>query len=396
MLERNLPWLIVSLMVCGCHGLQAARERIVSRPSAERIDDEGRSSISAWARAGVTSSRTATRPVSVDPDEDITLLNEIAPSESEFDVSQASLDEPPASVPKELPSLPDGAPSPGATGELTLEQLESMARDGNPAIAEATARAQALRGKYVQVGLCPNPTVGYVAAEIGNQGKAGQQGVFVGQEIVTGGKLRLNRNVAAWEVQRADQLVAATELRVLTDVRMGYYETFIAQRRLQVTSQLQKTGQKLMEAVETLRAARESSEIDLLQAKVEADNAKILVENARTSLRGAWQRLATVVGDPEIPLQRLADDPSRPISDLGFDESLDRLLSQNPQLAAAYTEIERAQAAVAVAWAPRISLSPACKLAFQYRFGIAIRVVSNKRSRMLSRREWPPRGSNST
>ena len=46
------------------------------------------------------------------------------------------------------------------TGGLTLEVLEQMALGNSPSIPQAAARVRALRGKWVQVGLPPNPTAG--------------------------------------------------------------------------------------------------------------------------------------------------------------------------------------------------------------------------------------------
>ena len=64
----------------------------------------------------------------------------------------------------------ESLPLRGSDGKLSLAQLEQMATANNPAIAQAEARVAALRGRYVQVGLPPNPTIGYLANEIGDEG----------------------------------------------------------------------------------------------------------------------------------------------------------------------------------------------------------------------------------
>ena len=132
--------------------------------------------------------------------------------------------------------LPPGVNAPNA--ELTLAELEQLAIANNPALAQAEARVRALRGRWVQVGLPPNPSAGYIASEIGDEGKAGQQGGYVGQEFVTGGKLRLNRAIVSQEIQQAEQQLAAMQLRVQTDVREAYYAALIAQRRVDLASEL--------------------------------------------------------------------------------------------------------------------------------------------------------------
>ena len=51
---------------------------------------------------------------------------------------------------------------------LTIETLEQLALANNPVVGQAAARVRALQDKSWQVGLKPNPTIGYVAGEMGN------------------------------------------------------------------------------------------------------------------------------------------------------------------------------------------------------------------------------------
>src|SRR5262245_13319477 len=53
---------------------------------------------------------------------------------------------------------------------LCLADLEQMALQGNPTLAQASAQVEASRGKALQAGLAPNPTAGYQAEQIGVQG----------------------------------------------------------------------------------------------------------------------------------------------------------------------------------------------------------------------------------
>ena len=80
-------------------------------------------------------------------------------------------------------------PNSQAESTLTLETLEGLALANNPALAKAEAQVRAIRGKWLQSGLYPNPVLGYSGDEMGDSGTAGKQGAFVTQEIVTAGKL---------------------------------------------------------------------------------------------------------------------------------------------------------------------------------------------------------------
>ena len=68
---------------------------------------------------------------------------------------------------------------------LTLSELESMAVSQHPEIQQSLSTVNAARGQRHQVTRKYNPVAGYQAQEVGNEGKAGQQGVFYNQTFVT-------------------------------------------------------------------------------------------------------------------------------------------------------------------------------------------------------------------
>jgi len=157
----------------------------------------------------------------------------------------------------------------------------------------------------VQVGLPPNPTIGYVAGEIGDQGTAGQQGGFAGQKFITGGKLAKNRAVAAAEIARAEQELAATELRVLTDVRISFYRALVAQHRYDFAEQLVSLSREAVQASQQLLEAQEIALAGALQTEVELQNAQISLRVAENELTAARQQLSAVVGNGELPQEEL-------------------------------------------------------------------------------------------
>jgi len=107
---------------------------------------------------------------------------------------------------------------------LSLPALEHMAVSNNPTLVQAQELVAQAQGNWLQVGLYPNPVAGYSAAEIGQDGKAGQEGMYVAQTFVTANKLGLNRDAATWEIERARWLRSTQELRVLNDVRIRFYQ----------------------------------------------------------------------------------------------------------------------------------------------------------------------------
>ncbi|MEX2561349.1 MAG: TolC family protein, partial [Pirellulales bacterium] len=222
-----------------------------------------------------------------------------------------------------------------AAGELTLDQLEQIAMANNPAIGQAAARVQAARGRWVQDGLYPNPVAGYVGSEIGNEGRGGQQGGFVSQEFVRGGKLRLNRAVAGQRIREAQQELAIARQRVLTDVRLQFYEVLFAQRTLEIAEQLLDIGEEGVKTAGDLLRIGDVSRFDLLQAQIERDSSAIQVSNARNRHAAAWRRLSAVTGAGELRPARLRGELEPRLPEFTWHESLSRLLAESPELAAA-------------------------------------------------------------
>jgi cobalt-zinc-cadmium efflux system outer membrane protein len=247
--------------------------------------------------------------------------------------------------PEPLPAPLPEAPLQAETG-LTFAELEQMALTFNPSLSRAAALVGAARGTWVQSGLAPNPSVGYEGQQLGSGGLAEQQGVLFSQEIVRGGKLRLNRAVAERDLSVARQDVAAQQLRVLTDVRIAFYQVLLAQRQIDLTQNLIRISDEGSRAADNLFQAREAGRTDVLQSQLEVENAQILAQNARHRHDAAWRSLAAVTGNPLLPPQPLVGDVAAPPKNFDFDETIARIYAMSPEILAAKLEIGRAQVAL--------------------------------------------------
>jgi outer membrane protein, heavy metal efflux system len=258
---------------------------------------------------------------------------------------------PPVGPPEQVPQ-PLAEPTPPAG--MALAELEEMALRCNPTVAQAANRVEAARGRCLQVGLYPNPVAGYIGAEIGNEGQGGQQGSFVGQEIVTAGKLRLNRSIALQEIRQAEWTWQAQRQRVLTDVRRSFYDVLVAQRAMELTQQLLRIGEEGVRSIDALTKAKEVARADALQAHIEAESARVLLERARNQHAAAWRNLVAVVGAANMPPRPLAGEAWDGLAVLTWEDTYNRLMAESPQLAFAHAGIARAQAAVARECAQRV------------------------------------------
>ena len=242
--------------------------------------------------------------------------------------------------------VPVPLPEVEAGNGLTLEQLEQLALASNPSVQRAAAMVGAARGTWVQVGLAPNPSVGYEGQQLGSGGLAEQHGVLFSQEIVRGGKLGLNRAVAGADRMRLEQELAVQELRVLTDVRIAFYQVLLAQRQIALTNNLIQISGAGSQAADALYRADEVGKTDVLQAQLETESAQILSQNAQHRHNAAWQSLSAVVGDPTLGPQTLIGDAIAPPREFDFQEALNRLLTTSPEIAAAAMAVDRARVAI--------------------------------------------------
>jgi cobalt-zinc-cadmium efflux system outer membrane protein len=229
---------------------------------------------------------------------------------------------------------------------LSLAELEELARQNNPTLGVARANIAAARGRQVQGGLYPNPTIGYVGMEIGEDDTAGQQGGFVAQTFITGNKLGLNRAVAGQEVAERQFQLTAQEQRVLNDVRLRFYDTLYAQRQVELTGELLRTREQAVGLSQRLLEAQQVSQSDLIQAEIEAEVSRIQSDNAANDRLEAWRRLAAVVGISADEPRPLAGNLEDDIPIYEWEEAHSSVLAQNPELAAAEARAGRARLAI--------------------------------------------------
>ena len=260
--------------------------------------------------------------------------------------------QPPEAVatPPAMPGRPLAVPAPPAGMEVRtfrLEDLEQIALTNNPSLVRAYALVSAERGNWVQVGLPPNPAFGYAGFQLGSGGRAEQHVALVDGELVMGGKLRLNRAIAEQQIARAEQNMFAQQQRVLTDVRVAFYEALLAQRGLQLAEQLLKIARDGRTTAERLFKAGETSEVDYLQGEIEVFNSENGLNAARARHFAAWQTLLAVMGVPHLPPAILRGDLEAIPAELTWDETLARLLATSPEIGAAVANVDRARAALA-------------------------------------------------
>lgn len=245
--------------------------------------------------------------------------------------------------------IPAQAPAVQSTNPpLTLADLERLALEGNPTLAQAEAAIRAAEGRRVQAGLIPNPVIGYSGNEFAFRAfsdKSEHLG-FIEQTIPLGGKLSKSRAIFAQEKNRTEQDAAAQKQRILNAVRIFFYQALGAQELVEVRTQLAKLARDAVKTTSELLNVGQADRPDAAQIRIEAERAEldlIMAENERDQV---WQELGAVIGNPFLKPTRLMGELDKGLPVLNQEELLANLLSNSPELKRAKVGVERAKASL--------------------------------------------------
>lgn len=233
-------------------------------------------------------------------------------------------------------------PPPEEVQHLTLATLEQLALAHHPSLARAAAEIHAAQGGWLQDGLYPNPTLSLGQQQTGSRGIAEQDGISLQQEIVTGNKLGLDREVAARKIAWSRQQLAAQRQRVLTDVRSEFYNVAIGQRQRQVTDELVVIAKRGVALAQERSKGDEIGRNDVIEAKIELYRAEVAAVKGTNRELMARQRLAAAVGLPQIAAAEFDGNLEDLPPQRHFEETLAQIQAASPEIAAAQAEIERA------------------------------------------------------
>lgn len=236
----------------------------------------------------------------------------------------------------------------GSQPILRLEDLEQMALQRNPTLAQAAARVRAAAGRKLQAGLYPNPLLGVIGDEnsAGPIIRGGEFGVLVEQSVVTAGKLRLSKNVFDREQAQAEAEAEKQKFRVLNSVRQIFYQALGAERLVELRSELSRLTQEAVTVSQQLFNVGQADQPDVLQAEIEAEQAAIDLATSRNEQTRIWAQLASIVGNPTLKPAPLAGNLEATPQTLDQENVLASLLKESPEIRSAQEGVSRADFAL--------------------------------------------------
>jgi len=253
-----------------------------------------------------------------------------------------------------LSAIAESIPPAEQRGVWDFDQLAALAITNNPTLQQAAAAVAQTQATQWQVGLYPNPQVGYLRADPSQAGQSRTEGVFVGQEFVTSGKRWKSRDVEAQEVARLRWEYQSQERRVLNDVRIRVVELLAAQQTLLMLDDLLRIADDNLKTTERLREGGSVSQADVLQSRIQWKTVRVRRIEAEVRLDAAWRQLVNVVGCPYLERAPIMGRLEGEIPTLDWETTWQRLLAESPQLRAAETRINHARSELAREQAQRI------------------------------------------
>ena len=227
---------------------------------------------------------------------------------------------------------------------LKLQDFLAMADRNNPTLQQAAAIVRRSQAEASQASLYPNPTVGYEGDQIrGGSYGGGEQGGFVAQTVVLGGKLGLRRDIYQQQKQ-SDQIAAQAQLlRVHSEVTQMFYHALSAQQTVLVRGRLLGLATDAAQTAHQLANVGQADSPDVLQAEVEAEQAAIDYTVAQRLFIERFKSLAAVAGTPATevaPLDAALDAPPQ----IDPAQIVDTIVQQGPTVKQAQQQVAIAQA----------------------------------------------------
>lgn len=256
-----------------------------------------------------------------------------------------------------LLAIPGAAIAEGQGGDvLTLQHALQLAVAGNPALAQAGARAQALAEVPSQVGTLPDPVLSLNALNLPtdtfsqSQEAMTQMQVGIGVTLPFPGKLDLRRQAAGFEAQAAAYGVDESRLVLGRNVRATWWNLFYLDRASAIVRRNQDLLREFVQIAEAKYKTGQGMQSDVLLAQVELSKLLDIGIGLQGARNGQAAALNALLGRPvasAVVLPAQAEEALPAVPD--FASLHDMALQSRPLLSAQRNRVEAARSQVALA-----------------------------------------------
>jgi outer membrane protein len=232
---------------------------------------------------------------------------------------------------------------------LTLADAQALALKNHPQIAAANYRALAAQEAVTETRSAYFPQANIFADAVGANQEGtrimagglnnpsvydrGAGGVQVSQLLTDFGRTANLTASSKYQARAEDQNADATREQVLLSVNAAYFSALAAQAVLQVAQQTFDTRQLLLEQVNALATNKLRSELDVSFARVQLQQAKLLLENSQNDAAAVMASLSTALGYSELHhFQLIEAAPPDKAGTNDVDDLIQLALADRPEL----------------------------------------------------------------
>ena len=239
---------------------------------------------------------------------------------------------------------------------LTLAEAKQMALKESPRLAASEAQARSLAELPPQAGALPDPRLSLGAMNLPvdsfstNRENMTQMQVGLSQDIPFPGKLGLREQAAQHEAEAATYNAEETGLKLVRNVRTGWWNLFYLDRALDIIRRNQVLLRQFVHIAETKYKVGKGLQQDVLLAQVELSKLLDVEISLRGSRKGQQARLNALLNRPTQTPIFLPPKVSESMPEMAGEAELQaQALASRPLLSGSDQQIRAAQAQVGLA-----------------------------------------------
>ncbi|MER3447749.1 MAG: TolC family protein [Candidatus Dadabacteria bacterium] len=242
-----------------------------------------------------------------------------------------------------------------AEESTTLKSLVDEALSNNPEIKAARAKWEASTKRPSQVSTLPNPTIGVNYTNVRfdkltlGKDDFSQVGVSASWEFPFPGKLSLKGKIAEEEAKADEQFLEATMRRVIADLKGAYYDWYLADKSIEITSKNKELIEKFVKIAETKYSVGKGIQQDVIKAQVEVSGFIERLELLNQKKEIIEAKIRSILNrPPDFPLGK-PEEVKKSELGLSLDELYKLTETKSPMLKAKSDLIERNNKALELA-----------------------------------------------
>jgi outer membrane protein len=233
--------------------------------------------------------------------------------------------------------------------QLTLQEAHQAALRSHPQISVADLKALAARQVTRQFRAAFFPTLAANVMSVGTAdentrlGAIGSlsnpnifdrnaEGLVLSQLITDFGRTANLTGSAKLRARAEADNAQATRQQILLAVDAAFFAAQQAQSVSRVAEQTVATRQVFLDQVAALATQKLRSDLDISFARVNVDDAKLLLSKAQNNVQAEFARLANLMGLREPTTYRLVEEPSPPMLLTNIPELVEQALQARPEL----------------------------------------------------------------